>query len=138
MNEAVGRWTKKACRVFLDRLATSADVRQSAQAAGRSYAAAHAQRRRDAAFADGWDEALLAAYRRLEEELLARAIDKRVEENDSFDAVLALKMLMRHEARRAARPLRGQTTRHTASIEEVERSLRRKLAALGKRRPATP
>ena len=55
-------WGVAARTAFLDRLALSGDVARSAEAAGQTHASAYALRRHDPAFADGWEEALNAAY----------------------------------------------------------------------------
>jgi len=129
-------WGVAARTAFLDRLALSGDVARSAEAAGQTHASAYALRRHDPAFADGWEEALNAAYARLEDELLARAIDGRAREVGTFDQALALKMLARHETRRGRPNAPREATPRTASMAEVEQALLGKLAALGKRLPA--
>lgn len=134
---AVG-WSKKTQAAFLDMLSLNGNVRLSARAVERSHASACALRRSDPTFAAQWDEALLSAFARLEEELLARAIGIPVEDDAPFDQALALKMLAHHNAGRGAREGRRSAAPPVASLEEVERSLTRKLAALGKRLPAKP
>lgn len=120
--------------VFLDTLALSGNVRQAAEAAGGTHDSAFALRRRDPAFADGWDAAVSSVYARLEAELLSRAIgDGRAD----FDAALALKVLARHEGQAPRGKARAGVPR-TASLDTVERSLARKLAALAKRQPVAP
>lgn len=126
-------WSAAARTVFLDTLALSGDVTRSAEAAGRTHASAYALRRHDSTFADGWEEALNAAYARLEDELLARAIDVGARESGTFDQALALKLLLRHEARGARRNAPREAIPRMASLEEVEQSLLRKLEAFGKR-----
>ena len=129
-------WTAAARTIFLDTLALSGDVVRSAGAAGRTPASAYALRRHDPAFADGWEEALDSAYARLEDELLARAIDVNAREVGTFDQALALKMLARHETRRARPNAPREAMPRMASMAEVEQALLGKLAALGKRLPA--
>lgn len=127
-------WTKRMRDVFLDALAMSGNVRQAAEAAGGTHDSAYALRRRDPAFAAGWDAAVASVYARLEADLLARAIgDGPV----GFDAALALKVLSRHEGQ-ALRGTARMGVARTASLDTVERSLARKLAALAKRRPVAP
>ncbi|RZF60759.1 hypothetical protein EWE75_21330 [Sphingomonas populi] len=128
-------WGVAARTMFLDTLALSGDVARSAEAAGRTHASAYALRRHDPAFADGWEEALNAAYARLEDELLARAIDLGAREVGTFDQALALKLLARREGRSARASAPREAVPRTASMEEVEQALLRKLAALGKRLP---
>ncbi len=117
--------------VFLDSLALGGNVRQAAEAAGGTHDSAYALRRRDPAFAEGWDAAVATVYARLEAELLARAIGNRPVD---FDAALALKVLARYESQVPRGRMRAGTER-TASLDTVERSLTRKLAALAKRMP---
>ncbi|WP_242147481.1 hypothetical protein [Sphingomonas sp. BAUL-RG-20F-R05-02] len=124
-------WTKRMRGVFLDALALGGNVRQAAEAAGGTHDSAYALRRRDPAFAEGWDAAVATVYARLEAELLARAIGNGPVD---FDAALALKVLARHEAQAPRGRMRAGTER-TASLDTVERSLTRKLAALAKRMP---
>jgi hypothetical protein len=124
-------WTKRMRGLFLDVLALDGNVRQAAEAAGGTHDSAYALRRRDPAFADGWDAAVANVYARLEAELLARAIGGGSVE---FDAALALKVLARHEAQ-APRGKARSAVPPAASLETVERSLARKLAALAKRLP---
>ncbi|MDF0486795.1 hypothetical protein PX554_01530 [Sphingomonas sp. H39-1-10] len=129
-------WGAAARTAFLDTLALSGDVARSAEAAGRTHASAYALRRHDPAFADAWEEALNAAYARIEDELLARAVDPRAREGDAFDQALALKMLARHETRRARPNAPREAVPRAASMEEVEQALLGKLAAFAKRLPA--
>lgn len=137
MNEVANAgWTARARTIFLDALALSGDVTRSAEAAGRTQASAYALRRHDPTFADGWEEALTAAYARLEDELLARAIDVRANQASTFDQALAFKMLVRREGRSVRANASREAVPRTASMEEVEQALLGKLAALGKRLPA--
>jgi hypothetical protein len=118
---------------FLDALALGGNVREAAEAAGGTHDSAYALRRRDPAFAENWDAAVANVYARLEAELLARAIGGGAAD---FDATLALKVLARHEGQGQRTPARAGTQR-SASLDTVERSLARKLAALTKRLPVT-
>lgn len=59
---------------FLDALAATSNVAASARAAGASGNAMYRERRRNAAFAARWHEALCEGFARLEAELLAEAL----------------------------------------------------------------
>jgi len=135
---AAAGWTKRHRTAFFEALAMSGNVSHAAQAVGRTHGSAYALRLRDGTFAERWEAALLSAYARLEEKLLSQAIGYApldAGEGARFDAALALKMLAHHQARTqvASGKPRAKVQR-TASLDEVERSLTRKLAALGKRR----
>jgi len=129
-------WTAAARTVFFDTLALSGDAIGSAEAAGHAFPSAYALRRNDPAFAEDWDAAMTAAYARLEDELLARAIDMRVREGSTFDPALALKLLARREPSGVRRAAPREAGPRTASIEEVEQSLLDKLEAFGARTAA--
>jgi hypothetical protein len=66
-------WTRARRARFLEVLATSANVRLSARAVGVDTTGAYALRKRDAAFAELWDEAMAQGYDTLEAALLERA-----------------------------------------------------------------
>jgi len=68
------RWTEAAEAIFLDALAASCNVTHAAETAGFSREAIYARRRRDPAFAQGWQEALVQGHARLEAGLVAAAI----------------------------------------------------------------
>lgn len=61
-------------RVFLDWFATTCNVTLSAEQADISTKTVHAHRRKDAAFAEAWDEALAQGYAALEAGLLSDAL----------------------------------------------------------------
>ena len=140
-------WTKNKRAIFIDHLAATANVSQSAKAAAMLPHSAYNLRRRDAAFARLWAEALQAGYERLEQELLALALgnpDNNIEPGESgiveqqppapIDQELALKLLSRHGAHQRPRSARdGPALLPSATMDEVERALAKKLAALAKR-----
>lgn len=64
---------------FLDMLAATANVTQSARAVGSSHQAAYRQRQASAGFRDGWSAALAEGYARLELKLLQRALGQEEE-----------------------------------------------------------
>lgn len=139
-------WTRQARAAFLDALATTGNVRYSARKAGRAGSSVYRLRRRDAAFAAAWQEALETAYVLLEAALLARAmggeaIDPAPGEDAGdddveaapFDPKLALTMLARHDAKTSGRARPSAGSMRQATLAEVEISLRKKLDALAKR-----
>lgn len=74
LRAAKGRWTPARRKAFLAELAQSMNVRMSARKIGLSVPGAYRLRKRDAAFALGWAEALSLAYEKVEMLLLERAI----------------------------------------------------------------
>ncbi|HEU4959877.1 MAG TPA: hypothetical protein VFT56_05670 [Sphingomonas sp.] len=78
-------WTKAKRARFLDVFATTCNVRAAAAAVGMSDRSVRALRHRDAQFAVLYDEALQDGYRRLEAELLARALGQQPEDENPFD-----------------------------------------------------
>ena len=67
-------WTKARRQLFLDTLAQTCNVGLAARTAGVARHTPYALRRRDAAFAALWQEALASGYDRLEEALLGHAL----------------------------------------------------------------
>lgn len=65
-------WTPKRRKTFLETLGETANVRAAALKAGKSACGVYALRRRDAAFARAWDDALSGAM----DELEAIALDR--------------------------------------------------------------
>jgi len=67
-------WTKDKRTRFLTVLADSCNVRRAVVAVGMTPSGAYQLRKRDAAFADLWAEALAIGYERLETALLEHAL----------------------------------------------------------------
>lgn len=67
-------WTKAKRTRFLTVLADSCNVRRAVAAVGMTPSGAYQLRKRDAAFADLWAEALAIGYERLEAALLEHAL----------------------------------------------------------------
>lgn len=144
------QWTVARRIAFLDHLAVTCNVVQSAKAVGSSPSGAHALRLRDADFAAQWRLALDAGYQQLEAKLLALALghgdDGAVIGDPSaivagpFDPVAAFTLLRHQHAMRVGSATRAETRttpfafKHVA-IEEVHAALLAKLAARAKRRP---
>mgnify|MGYP000420281723 CR=1 FL=1 len=113
---------------FLEHLSRHGQVRMAARVAGVSQQTAYVRRRRDPAFAAGWDAALIHAREAAEQVLVARALHGTTEtiwfrgeavgERQRFDARLLLAHLARLDARAAAAP---KTVHHLA--EDFDRML---------------
>ncbi len=142
-------WTEAKRATFLDMLSATCNIRRAAEAAGMTDGTARALKRRDAGFAQQWEEALTTGYERLEYALLAKALgtgegtggepaapvadaDATPVMEGQFDADLALKVIaMRHAAEGSRR--RPRKTSARASQAEIERVLARKLEAIERR-----
>ncbi len=66
-------WTRQQRGAFIAALAETANVKISAQAAGKAASAAYALRKRDPAFRQGWADALEQALDQLEAHIIERA-----------------------------------------------------------------
>jgi hypothetical protein len=142
-------WTIARRVAFLDHLAATCNIAQSAKAVGSSASGVYALRRRDAAFAEQWREAIDLGYELLETKVLAFALGQRddgsmIGDPDAvaaapIDPDAALKLVRQHQAMRAADTPHNARRRtpfafkHT-TIEEVRDALLAKLAARARRR----
>ncbi len=68
------RWTAKKKAAFLDHLAATCNVKESAAAIGVDPGSVYALRRHDAAFLADWHDALEAGYAMLETQLIGHAL----------------------------------------------------------------
>ena len=76
VTETMGRfWSDEAEGVFLDKLAATCNVTLAARACGFSGVTVYRRRRRDPAFAQRWEAALVQGYARLETALIRRATE---------------------------------------------------------------
>jgi len=138
-------WSKRDERVFLRHFRATCNATASARAAGKGPDGAFELRRRDAAFAASWDQALAEGRLRLHAKLImfaetngkpvAIGEDGEPGEPDpaDFDADLALKLLRYHQdltAGRGRRRARGPQV----SDEELTAALLCQLDALKRRR----
>ena len=139
------QFTRERKEVFLEHFAATCDVTASAAAAEISEACVYEHRRKDPAFAAGWDEALPHAYARLEAEAVAQRIaalkrlkvrlGKKVPPRDceveaEFERVMAL--LREHKRGLAqAKPGTGLTR---WSFDEAFEALEQRLRMFGFRR----
>lgn len=164
-------WTKRRRTVFLDTLAQTCNVSMAEKAAGVANRSAYALRKRDAGFAALWHEALTAGYGRLEEALLGHAlqaindiviaddacapfsIDDETPPSGAARLVaprlpdasvrLALALLDRHRRTvEGTGAIRGPRKIATATMEETDAALRKKLDVLARKlkaqRPQDP
>jgi len=133
------RWNKAKRRGFLDHLAATCDVKASAAAIGVDPASVYYLRRRDAAFAAEWAEALLLGYQMLETRLVGHALAGRGTAEamprdglDPIDAHLALTLLAAHRNALAGVPHKGGPRLKRATEEETNAALMKKLDAIEK------
>ncbi|UUL82106.1 hypothetical protein [Sphingomonas qomolangmaensis] len=147
-------WTETKRRRFLNALATSCNVQQSARSIGMTKNGAYALRGRDAGFAAAWSEAMQMGAVRLEEVLLENALaaaerltregplsfDETAEPIDEAPAQpltadeirLMLFLLTRHaDGHKGLRHIGGRA--HRATREETNAVLKRKLDSLDRR-----
>ena len=106
----VDGWTKARRILFLDTFAATCNTALAVRKCGMNESGLRALRRRDPHFAVLYEEALQEGYRRLEAELLARALGQQIgDENPAaeelgqtepppFDPVMALKVLQLRNA----------------------------------------
>jgi hypothetical protein len=132
-------WSRAKRAAFLDHLAGSCNVRESAAAAGVTPVSIYELRRKDARFAAEWHEALLAGYQLLETELVGYALAGGNAAQDiagatrRIDVDIALKLLGQHRTgllgQRRPKPLTKRAT-----SEETDRAILKKLDALDRAR----
>jgi len=135
------RWTRRKRAAFLDTLAETANVKAAAAAAEVTPQCAYRLRRKDLAFAEEWQEALLAGYEMLETELLAHMLSGGAE-NDftrpdgcklNVRDVMHLLKLHRESLQgkwRGGRPIRR------ADPEDTNKAILKKLEAIDRARAA--
>jgi hypothetical protein len=132
-------------QVFLDHLAACCNVTAAAAAAGVGVSTVYDARRRDAAFAQAWDEAIEAGYATLEALLIERAAlgggggggyapgDTPVPGPETVDTWLALDLLRLNRSAKAPRRPVGAPTRR-ASEKALAEAILAKLDVLERRR----
>lgn len=110
---------------FLDHLAESSNVTESAKAAGINPSRAYLVRRQDADFASKWLIALAEGYLHLEMEVLRRLRegDQQTPEKDKYDFANAIRLLAAHRDNAA----RAQAHQRNVSAAEVRASIDRKI-----------
>lgn len=134
------RWSAKLKAAFLDHLAATCNVSEAAEAIGVEPCSVYVLRRRDPAFRAGWSEALMQGYEMLETQLVGHALsgggartmaNGDVARTGGIDVELAMRLLGQHRAAMAGKPFRGGPKLHTATREETNTAILKKLRALG-------
>jgi hypothetical protein len=142
-------WTLAKRVAFLDHLAATCNIAQSAKAVDGSTSGVYELRRRDPAFAEQWRAAIDLGYELLETKVLAFALGQHADgamigDPGAIAAApihpdTALKLVRQHQAMRASGATNNER-RHTpfafkhATIEEVRDALLAKLEARARRR----
>lgn len=110
---------------FLDHLAESSNVTQSAKVAEVTPSLAYLHRRQDAEFARKWLFALAEGYIHLELEVLRRLRegDNLTDNNDKYDFANAIRLLGAHREN----AVRAQAEQRNVSAAEVRASIDRKV-----------
>lgn len=113
---------------FLDHLAESSNVTESARVAGINPSRAYLVRRQDARFARKWLLALFEGYLHLEMEVLRRLRDGdfQTEGKEKYDFANAIRLLNAHRDNAA----RAQAEQRNVSAAEVRASIDRKVEAI--------
>lgn len=131
------RWTRRMKDAFLDELAATCNVQGSAAAIGVSATSVYALRRRDDAFADGWQAALAQGYEMLEIQLVGHALaggGAMLTNGDparpAIDVELALKLMSDHRGQAARGHAVGGPRPKTASRADTNAAIMKKLKAL--------
>ena len=146
------RWTKRMKADFLDELAATCNVRESAAAIGVTPTSVYHLRRRDEAFAAGWQVALRQGYEMLEIQLVGHALAGGRSGDgagggpatgamlDNGDPVrppihvdLALRLLREHRDRAAGKRERDGARPLIATREQTNAAIIRKLGMIEKR-----
>ena len=128
-------------QVFLDTLASCANVSRSAKAAGVGVSTVYDARRREPAFAEQWADALEAGYATLEALLIERAAvggawqpgETPVPGPETIDTWLALDLLRLSKMAKAPRKSGGAPARR-ASEKQVAESICARLEVLARRK----
>lgn len=113
---------------FLDHLAESSNITESAKVAGINPSRAYLVRRQDPAFARQWLAALWEGYLHLELEVLRRLRegDLTTSGSDKYDFANAIRLLTAHRDNAA----RAQAAERNVSAAEVRASIDRKVEAI--------
>lgn len=138
--------TMRQRQMFLETLADSCNVCRAAEAAGITKSTFYRLRRRDAAFAEAWQEALESGYVRLEMALVERAIYTIEGPGDDDVAGLpavgamtvaqAIDLMAKHRASVAGGRAKGQRPSHRdrPTAEETDAEILRRIAVIERQR----
>ena len=139
------RWTAQMRETFFDTLAETCNIMASAEAAGVKSQSVYELRRKDAAFAEAWREALVCGYEVLETRLVGLAIELAtiggVPELDNgphgrIDTDLALRMLTQHRNALAGKVRGGAPPLKHATREETDAAILKKIEMIERARKA--
>lgn len=112
-------------RVFLEQLAQTSDVADSAGAAGVAADLAYRLRRNDPAFARDWRAALIEGYEHLELETLQRLRMGTGKDDAKFDIANAMRMLALHKDALASERAEHETRDEEALYASIDAKLAR-------------
>lgn len=131
------RWSQKKKDAFLDHLAATCNVKESAATAGVPLGSVYALRRKDARFLEQWGEALALGYEVLETRAVGHALaggGRRIADQGfgEIDIDLALHLLQVHRNARG-KPKRDGRPVMRATREETDRAILKKLDAYERR-----
>ncbi|RED16053.1 hypothetical protein [Parasphingopyxis lamellibrachiae] len=136
-------WTEERREIFLETLAETCNVTAAFTAAGMTSSSAWALRKRDAGFAQAWDEAIAIAYEQLELVMLERAINgtekpivrggKEVATMKQYSDGVGIRLLQAH--RETAMRVREREGGRFDPIEAFE-EVKRRLAVIHERKKA--
>lgn len=140
-NGGFPRWSEAGREAFLDCLAATCNVAASAVAGGVSERTVHKWRRKDAAFAQAWGEALALGYEMLETRLVGHALAGEQggtiaggEAMPPVSVEMAFKLLSRHrDAPGKPRRATGFPRRY-ADKDDTDRVILARLAQIEARR----
>lgn len=133
------RWTDEKKDLFLDHLAATCNVKQSAAVAGVDPVSVYGLRRRDPEFAAAWGDALALGYEMIETQLVGHALEGSgkaamtngaVAKTGPIDVDLALRLLTHHGGAMAGRRPQGGPRRKRASRQETEAAILKRLTAI--------
>lgn len=128
------RWTKAMREEFLDRLAETCNVQESAAAIGVRKESVYLLRRKEPEFREAWQAALELGYQALETRLIGRAMDK--EGDEALDVELSIRLLTRHgNALNGKVPRTGKPPR-PATREETDAAILKKIEMIERARKA--
>lgn len=129
------RWTARRKAAFLDHLAATCNVRDAAAAIGVAPGSLYKLRRRDAAFAQAWREAVQLGYDMLETVVLGHVLSGRRERTidaayGPIDLDEALRLLTRHGDALKGKPAKGGARIQYATRAQTDTAILKKLDAL--------
>lgn len=135
------KWPAAQREAFLDCLAATCNVLEAAAAGGVNVRTVHKWRRKDAAFAQAWSEALVLGYEMLETRLVGHALGGEAGDMvaghgplPAISVEMALRLLTRHrDAPGKPRRANGFPRRY-ADKDDSDRAILAKLAQIEARR----